>query len=77
MKIMNVKCQGGFTVGVESSKNQEFVPGTLYSCWGVALLFYRPERRLSLSVWLSSFRGIGGWSKNIRLYGPRKLSWEV
>lgn len=37
---------------------------------GIALLFYKPERRLSVSVWGRS------WSRNIRLWGPRKLSWE-
>jgi hypothetical protein len=38
--------------------------------YGVALLFYRPERRLSISVWTRT------WSRNIRLWGPLKLSWE-
>jgi hypothetical protein len=38
--------------------------------YGVALLFYKPERRLSISIWTRR------WSRNIRLCGPRKLSWE-
>lgn len=37
---------------------------------GVAVLFYRPERRLSVSIWARR------WSKNIRVLGPAKLSWE-
>ena len=66
----------GWTFGVASSRYHEFVPGTPYERWGIALLFYRPQRRLSLSVWAGSWRGIGGWSRNFRLYGPVKLSWE-
>lgn len=38
--------------------------------YGVALLFYKPERRLSISIWTRA------WSRNIRLWGPLKLSWE-
>ena len=38
--------------------------------YGIALLFYRPERRLSVSIWTRT------WSRNIRLCGPVKLSWE-
>lgn len=38
--------------------------------YGIALLFYRPERRLSISVWLPH------WSQNYRLWGPRLLSWQ-
>ena len=38
--------------------------------FGVALLWYKPERRLSVS-----FSVLGYWH-NIRLWGPRKLSFE-
>ena len=37
---------------------------------GIALLLYRPERRLSISIWTPA------WSRNFRLWGPVKLSWE-
>lgn len=66
----------GWSFSLESGRWHEFVPGTPYSAWGTAILFYRPERRLSLSLWLPSLKGIGGWSTNLRLWGPRKLSWE-
>ena len=38
---------------------------------GIALLFYKPECRLSVSVWGKR------WSRNIRLYGPKRLSFEA
>ena len=38
---------------------------------GIALLWYQPERRLSISIWT------GTWSRNIRLFGPKKLSFET
>lgn len=38
--------------------------------FGVALLFYKPEKRLSISIWSKR------WSKNFKIYGPQKLSWE-
>jgi hypothetical protein len=41
-----------------------------YPRFGVALLWFAPERRLSLTLW-----GFNR-STNIRLYGSRKLSWE-
>jgi hypothetical protein len=31
--------------------------------FGIALLFYKPDRRLSVSVWCP------GWSHNVRLWG--------
>jgi hypothetical protein len=37
---------------------------------GAALLWYQPEKRLSVSFSLRGF-----WH-NVRLYGPRKLSFE-
>lgn len=70
------KSKEGWSVGFGSSRYHEFVPGTPYEAWGIALLWYRPERRLSLSLWFASLIGIGGWSTNIRLWEPRKLSWE-
>lgn len=76
MKLTKNIGRDGWTVAIESRRSHEFMPGTPISAVGIALLFYRPERRLSVSVWLPSLRGIGGWSSNVRLYGPRKLSWE-
>ena len=38
--------------------------------YGVALLWYKPERRLSVSLWSRTM------SRNVRLFGPRKLSFE-
>lgn len=35
-----------------------------------AVLWYRPERRLSVSVWFAN------WSRNFRIWGARKLSFE-
>lgn len=61
---------GSFTVGVESSRQRDVGHGFTYSTFGVAVLFYKPERRLSVSLW--SIR----WSKNICFFGPKKLSWE-
>lgn len=40
------------------------------SAKAIALLWYKPEGRLSVSVWTPF-----GW-RNIRLRGPRKLSFE-
>ncbi len=77
MKVLKTTERDGWSIGLESRRNHEFIPGTLYSAFGAALLFYRPERRLSISVWLPSLHGIGGWSGNLRLWGPRKLSWET
>lgn len=49
---------GSWTISLEAKR------------WGVALLWYKPERRLSTSIWCP-------WnSKNIRLWGPKKLRWE-
>jgi len=69
-------CNDSWTFGIASSRYHEFVPGTPYERWGFALLFYRSERRLSLSIWAASWRGIGGMSHSFRIFGPRKLSWE-
>jgi hypothetical protein len=35
-----------------------------------AFLWYAPERRFSVSI------GLANYSYNVRLWGPRKLSWE-
>ncbi len=61
---------GSWTVSFQSTKFHEFVPGTLHSAFGIALLFYKPEKRLSVSIWSKA------GAKNIRLHGPKKLSWE-
>lgn len=65
----------GWSLAFQSSRFHEFMPGTPYPSFGIALLFYRPERRLSVSLWAHK-PGVG-WSRNVRLWGPRKLSWEV
>lgn len=62
---------GSWTAAWQSKRFYEFVPGTPYPAFGVALLFYKPERRLSVSIWS---RRLG--SHNIRLWGPRKLSFQ-
>lgn len=62
--------RGGFTVGVESSRLVDRGYGYSSSAFGIAVLFYRPKKRLSVSIWYP------GFSTNIRLYGPKKLSWE-
>lgn len=61
---------GSFTVGIESSRQVHMEYGYSCSAFGIAVLFYKPQTRLSISFWGP------GWSKNIRLYGPKKLSWE-
>lgn len=61
---------GSWTISWQSLAFHEFIPGTPYAAFGIALLWYKPERRLSVSVW-SRFG-----SKNVRLWGPRLLSWE-
>lgn len=76
MKFLKNTGRDGWTVGLESRYFHEFVPGTPYSSFGIVLLFYRPERRLSVSVWLPSLTPIGGWSGNLRLWGPRKLAFQ-
>lgn len=60
----------GWTAAWQSKSLHEFVPGTFHPAFGVALLFYAPERRLSVSIWTRRR------SRNIRLCGPCKLSWE-
>jgi len=62
--------QGSWTRAIQTTLQHETIPGTLYPVSGIALLFYKPERRLSVSLWTRT------WSKNIRLWGPKKLSWE-
>lgn len=69
-KILGRDFTGSWTVAWQSTAFHEFMPGTPYPAFGAALLFYKPERRLSLSIWTR--RG----SKNLRLWGPRKLSWQ-
>lgn len=76
MKLTKNIGMDGWTIAFESRRFHEFMPGTPLAAFGVALLFYRPEYRLSVSVWIPSLQGIGGYSVNIRLCGPRKLSWE-
>jgi hypothetical protein len=70
LKHLGSDIQGSWTVALQSSNFHEFVPGTPYPAFGIALLFYKPERRLSVSIWTRSR------SENLRLWGPRKLSWE-
>lgn len=72
MRVENrgVDFTGSWTVAWQSSRFREFVPGTLHPAFGIALLWYKPERRLSVSLW--SARG----ARNMRLWGPRKLSFE-
>lgn len=72
MKLMAIgpDLTGSWSRGLESSRYTEFVPGTPYAAFGVALLWYKPERRLSISIWSRS----GSW--NFRLWGPRLLSWQ-
>ena len=60
----------GWTYSWESKKIVGAVLGYAYSAFGIALLFYRPEKRLSVSIWCPIK------SVNIRLWGPRKLSWQ-
>lgn len=70
MKIQRSTSLAGWTAVLQSNATYECMPGMFYSAVGVALLFYRPERRLSVSIW--------GWrrSTNIRLFGPTKLSFQ-
>jgi hypothetical protein len=70
MQVKYLKSISGWSAICESKKFVEHIPGTPYSAFGIALLFYVPERRLSISIWSSKF------SKNIRLWGPHKLRWE-
>lgn len=70
IKTIGPDLSGSFSVAFQSTKFHEFIPGTLYSAFGIALLWYKPERRLSISIWSQK------WSNNIRIFGPRKLSWE-
>lgn len=69
-KILGPDFTGSWTAALQSRAFHEFVPGTPYPAVGAALLFYKPEHRLSISVWTRR------WSRNIRLWGPRKLSWQ-
>lgn len=70
MRIVNIKAVTSHTWAIQSDRWHEFIPGTDYPAYGIALLWFAPERRLSLSLWNTKR------STNIRLYGPRKLSWE-
>lgn len=60
----------GWTRSFESKKFHEHIPGTPYPAFGAALLFYKHERRLSVSIWGRNF------SRNFRIWGPRLLSWQ-
>lgn len=60
----------GWTRAITATRNIEYVPGTPYPAWGVALLWYRWERRLSVSIWTPR------WSRNFRVWGPKLLSWQ-
>lgn len=64
------KFTGSWTRGIASKRYAEFVPGTLYEAFGVALCFYRPDKRLSVSIWWPTR------SYNFRVWGPQKFSWE-
>jgi hypothetical protein len=70
LKTLGPDFTGSWTYLLQSSAFHEFIPGTPYPAFGIALLWYKPERRLSVSVW-SRAR-----SYNVRLWGPRKLSFE-
>ena len=70
MKLEKLVCGDGWTRGIVSSQEHALFPTFPYPIFGVALLYYRPERRLSVSIWTRR------WSRNVRLFGPRKLSWE-
>lgn len=66
----------GWSAALNSSKPHYFENEHAHIRYGVprfgaALLWYRPERRLSLSIWLMPYG-----SRNVRLWGPRKLSFE-
>lgn len=61
---------GSWTRAIQSDAFHEFVPGTLHAAFGVAVLWYKPERRLSVSIWTRA------GARNFRLWGPRKLSWQ-
>lgn len=60
----------GTTIALESKRQREYVPGWPSPEYSLALLYYKPEKRLSISV------GLPNWSRNFRLYGPKKLSFE-
>lgn len=53
----------GWTLAFQSRAFHEFIPGTPYPAWGVALLFLRSARRLGVSIW--NRRG----SRYIHLFG--------
>jgi hypothetical protein len=61
---------GSWTRSIESRRETEYAPGALHSSFGIALLWYKPERRLSVSLWVP----IRSW--NVLLWGPRTLSWQ-
>jgi hypothetical protein len=56
----------GWTIGIESSRPKSL----MLNRWGIALLWYRPNKRLSVSIWSPKS------SRNIRLYGPKLLPWQ-
>lgn len=74
MHIYRTTGRDGWSCVIESSRRIALTPPIgkpiEYPAYGVALLFYRPEKRLSVSLW-----GFGR-STNIRLWGPKKLSFE-
>lgn len=54
----------GWTVSLES--NQDRVTHSKWhgaSAWGIALLWYGPTERLSISLWMPT------WSRNVKLWG--------
>lgn len=70
LKLLKRDFTGSWTAYLQSTTFHEFVPGTPYPAFGIALLFYKPEKRLSVSVWNTKR------SANLRLWGPKKLSFE-
>lgn len=45
-------------------------PHTTIGAFGMAVLWYYPERHLAVSIWSPS------WARHFPLLGPRKLSFE-
>ncbi len=64
----------GWTIGIMSHRTVRHETRGYsfdYSAYGIALLWYRPKRRLSVSFW-----GPRVPARNVRLWGPRKLTFE-
>lgn len=70
MKFERRISQFGWTLIFESEKLWQDEWGFSHSSYGVALLFYKAQRRLSVSIWSQTF------SKNVQIFGPDKLWFE-